>query len=205
MRKISITLFSFLIAACSPAIAPLPAWTAFATGTPNIVTATPLAPLSATPLIFTLPFTPTPATATPSITATDTAQATSSPFQAVTIDILGCDTSLDVLHGMGEVTNAYVTVKNIGTTDLPNACALLRAIDEDREHPDKKACVPNLPVQNQTTFKLTVDTAYKQDTIIQVDALSNDTVILRVDQQACKNISLFGGAPGDVGIIKPIP
>lgn len=105
---------------------------------------------------------------------------------------------------MGEVTNAYVTVKNTGTADLPNACALLRAIDEDREHPDKKICVSNLPAQNQVTFKLTVDSAYKQDTIIQVDALSNDAVILRVDKQSCRNISLFGGKPSDVGIVKPI-
>lgn len=70
---------------------------------------------------------------------------------------------------MGEVTNAYVTVKNNGTLDLPNTCALLRALDEDREHPDKKKCVDNLPAQYQVTLKLTVDSAYQENTIIQVD------------------------------------
>ena len=124
--------------------------------------------------------------------------------QSVAVDILGCNTSLDITHGMGEVTNAYVTVKNTGTVDLPNTCALLRAIDEDREHPDKKVCVANLPVQNQVTLKLTVDSAYKQDTIIQVDASSNEVLLLRVDKPSCTDIGLFGGAPSDVGVIKPI-
>lgn len=206
MKKILIATFSVLIAACSPIVAPqpFPAWTSFPTSTPNIVTATSLSPLTSTPIILTLPFTPTLVTATETFSPSATFVFTNTPFQAVEIQILGCDTSLDILHGMGEVTNAYVTVKNTGTADLPNACALLRAIDEDREHPDKKICVSNLPAQNQVTFKLTVDSAYKQDTIIQVDALSNDAVILRVDKQSCRNISLFGGKPSDVGIVKPI-
>ena len=105
---------------------------------------------------------------------------------------------------MGEVTNAYVTVKNTGTVDLPNTCALLRAIDEDREHPDKKVCVSNLPVQNQVTLKLTVDSAYKKDTVIQVDTTSNEVILLRVDRPSCTDIGLFGGAPSDLNVIKPI-
>jgi hypothetical protein len=120
------------------------------------------------------------------------------------VDILGCNTSFDITHGMGEVTNAYVTVKNTGTVDLPNTCALLRAIDEDREHPDKKVCVANLPMQNQVTLKLTVDSAYKKDTVIQVDATSNEVILLRVDKPSCTDIGLFGGAPSDVDVIKPI-
>jgi len=105
---------------------------------------------------------------------------------------------------MGEVTNAYVIVKNTSKVDLPNTCALLRAIDEDREHPDKKKCVPNLPVQNQVTLKLTVDSVYKQDTLIQVDASSSDVLLLRVDKPSCTDIGLFGGAPPDLGVVKPI-
>ena len=139
-----------------------------------------------------------PPTETPMPTFTSTA------VQSLAVDILGCNTSIDITHGMGEVTNAYVTVKNTGTVDLPNTCALLRAIDEDRVHPDKKVCVANLPMQNQVTLKLTVDSAYKQDTIIQVDASSNDILLLRVDKPSCTDIGLFGGAPSDVGVIKPI-
>jgi hypothetical protein len=81
----------------------------------------------------------------------------------------------------------------------------LRAKDEGREHPDKKVCVPNLPAQNQVTLKLTVDSTYKQDTVIQVDALSNDVVLLRVDRESCRDIKLFGGVPANVGVIEPIP
>jgi hypothetical protein len=120
------------------------------------------------------------------------------------VEILGCNTSIDISHGMGEVTNAYVTVKNTGAVDIPNTCSLLRAIDEDREHPDKKMCVTNLPSQNQVTLKLTVDSAYKKDTIIQVDTTSNDVLLLRVDKQSCNDIGLFGGAPADIGVIQPV-
>jgi len=106
---------------------------------------------------------------------------------------------------MGEVTNAYVKIKNIGTVDLPNMCALLRAIDEGREHPDKKVCASNLPVNNQVALKLTVDSTYKKDTIIQVDVTSNESILLRVDKQSCRDISLFGGVPADIGMVKPVP
>jgi hypothetical protein len=120
------------------------------------------------------------------------------------VEILGCNTSLDISHGMGEVTNAFVLLKNTGEVDLPNTCALLRALDEDREHPDKQVCVPNLPVENQVTLKLTVDSAYKQDTAIQVDATSDERLLIRVDRASCTDISLFGGVPPDLGRITPI-
>jgi hypothetical protein len=143
-------------------------------------------------------------TLTTTITDTPTPTVTLTPFQAVDVKILGCNTSIDITHGMGEVTNAYVTIKNTGNADLPNTCALLRAIDEGREHPDKKRCVDNLPVGNQVTQKLTVDSTYQQSTIIQVDILSNDALLQRVDKQSCTDISLSGGAPSDAGVIKPI-
>ena len=215
MKKITILLvIAFILSACDTwgvPPQPFPVWTPIPSRTPGIV--------SPTPIILTLPFTGTPGatvvtpitptssetpsptfTSTP-VTPTDTS--TPAPVQSLQVDILGCNTSFDITHGMGEVTNAYVTVKNTGTVDLPNTCALLRASDEDREHPDKKGCVANLPVQNQVTLKLTVDSAYKQDTIIQVDASSNDTLLLRVDKQSCRDISLFGGTPSDVGVVKP--
>lgn len=121
------------------------------------------------------------------------------------MEILGCNTSLDILRGMGEVTNAYVLIKNSGTLDLPNTCGLLRAIDEGREHPDKKVCVTNLPAQFQVTLKLTVDSTYRQDTIIQVDITSNEVILLRVDRHSCRSISILGGAPSDTGVVQPIP
>jgi hypothetical protein len=200
---------------------PFPVWTPIPSRTPGIVTATPLilfqptfpTIISQTPtpgVIVITPITPTPAdTETPSPTYTlapiiPTDTATTAPVQTVTMDILGCNTSIDITHGMGEVTNAYVTVKNTGTVDLPKTCSLLRAKDEDRAHPDKTKCIDSLPVQYQITFKLTVDSAYKQDTVIQVDTTSNDILLLRVDKPSCTDIGLFGGTPPDVGVLKPI-
>ncbi len=197
---------------------PFPVWTVIPSRTPNIVTATPI--------ILTLPFTetaapgvtvvvpvtptnteipPPTATSTP-IPATETATSiiTAIAVQSVVVDILGCDTSIDITHGMGEVTNSYVTVKNSGTVDLPNTCALLRAIDEDREHPDKQVCINNLPAQYQVTLKLTVDSTFKLNTAIQVDTTSNDVILLRVDKPSCTDVGLFGGAPSDLGVVKPI-
>lgn len=105
---------------------------------------------------------------------------------------------------MGEVTNAYVVLKNTGTTDLPNTCALLRAADEEQEHPDKEVCVENLPPGHQVTLKLTVDSTFRRDTIIQVDASSNSVLLMRVDRTSCTDLDIIGAIPGDIGIIKPI-
>jgi hypothetical protein len=222
MKKTSALLvIIFILAACdtwgvSPQ--PLPVWTSIPTRTPKIVTATPI--------ILTLPITVTvnpgvtvivPVTVTntqtPSFTPTNiltlptetpTPTFTSTAAQSVAVDILGCNTSIDITHGMGEVTNAYVTVKNTGTVDLSNTCSLLRAIDEERVHPDKNKCVSNLPAQKQVTLKLTVDSTYKQNTAIQVDTSSNEVLLLRVDKPTCSDISLFGGVPSDLNVIKPI-
>jgi hypothetical protein len=211
-KSLAFIIFPFLLSACidwnvNPQ--PFPIWTAIPTRTPGIVTPTPFIIFGTGTL---LPFTLTPdaititpdMTLTTTITDTPTPTVTLTPFQAVDVKILGCNTSIDITHGMGEVTNAYVTIKNTGNADLPNTCALLRAIDEGREHPDKKCCVDNLPVGNQVTQKLTVDSTYQQSTIIQVDILSNDALLQRVDKQSCTDISLSGGAPSDAGVIKPI-
>ncbi len=191
---------------------PFPVWTPIPSRTPSIFTPTPVVlipSLTATAAISTVTPVPPPTdTLVPSLPpVTDTASPTFTPVPvtAMQIEIIGCNTGFDFTHGMGEVTNAYVILKNTGTMDLPNACGLLRAADEDREHPDKKACVPNLPVNYKVTLKLTVDSAYKQDTIIQVDGLSNDVVLLRIDKQSCTSLDVLGiGVPGDVGVVKPI-
>ena len=223
MKKVSFFLFVFpvLLSACDTwgvPPQPFPVWTPIPSRTPGIFTATPVIIL---PPTFPILVTETPTTSgigtTPSLTATETPPltftlvpiipsdtSTLAPVLFVAVDILGCNTGIDITHGMGEVTNAYITVKNTGTADLPNTCAQLYALDEDREHPDKKKCVENLPAQNQVTFKLTVDSTYKQDTVIQVDTTSNEVILLRVDKPSCTDIGLFGGEPLDVGVIKPI-
>lgn len=216
MKKTLPLLFLLLLTSCDTwgvPPQPFPVWTPVPSFTPSIVTATPLIippPGSITPGITFISQVTETATQTspPSSTVTPalpTQTFTQVPIQSVAIDILGCNTGIDILNSMGEVTNAYVTVKNTGTVNLPNTCGLLRAIDEsEREHPDKEVCVSNLPAQNQIILKLTVDSTYQLDTIIQVDVSTNGTVLLRVDRQSCRDISLFGGAPADVGVIKPI-
>lgn len=191
---------------------PFPVWSPNPSQTPGIITATPIIltnPFSQTPAIIIItPVTPTntdiPSPTTPATQSLPSETPTITPIQSVSVEILGCNTSIDILHGMGEVTNAYVTVKNTSTVDLLNTCAQLRAIDEDRIHPDKTVCVANLPVQNQVTLKLTVDSAYKQGTVIQVDTSSSNILLLRVDKPSCTDIGLFGGAPSDLGVIKSI-
>lgn len=218
MKKIiALFLLTFTLTACDTwgiPPQPFPIWTPIPSQTPGIVTATPLILLppsiaTAVPTIIQLtPVTPIN-TEIPSPTNTlepapPTQTFTPAPLQSATVDILGCNTSFDIRNGMGEVTNAYVTIKNNGTVDLPNTCALLRAIDEDREHPDKKRCMDMLPAQHQVNLKLTVDSQYKVDTIIQVDITTNETILLRLDKQSCRDISLFGGAPSNLGVVKPI-
>lgn len=217
-KKIILLLLSFALYACDTwgqPPQPFPVWTPIPSRTPGIVSATPLIlpppsiPTTTPTIIQLTPVTPVD-TEIPSQTNTPEPiippSSTFTPIlqQSVGVEILGCNTSLDIRNGMGEVTNAFVTVKNNGTVDLPNTCALLRAIDEDRVHPDKTRCVDDLPAQHQVNLKLTVDSQYKVDTIIQVDISSNDAILLRIDKQSCRNIGLFGGAPSDLNVIKPI-
>lgn len=214
MRKyIALAIWALLLTSCDVwgiAPQPLPVLSPVPSSTPSIITPTPIilppltlttgatSPISPIPLTETPPPTPTFSLDIPSPTATQPI------IQAVELEILGCDTGFDIQNGMFEVTNAYVTMKNTGTIDLENTCALLRAIDEGREHPDKKVCAGTLPVQNLVTLKLTVDSTYKKDTVIQVDVTTNEYTLLRLDKQSCRDINLFGGAPADLGIIKPI-
>ena len=215
MKKSAIAaVLTFILTACDTfgyQPQPFPVWSPIPSRTPSVITATPIIlmpPFTETPLT-TIPgptLVPSTLTETPTGTPTSTIEPSFTPSlpETVQVEILGCNTSLDVSHGMGEVTNAYVIVRNSGNADLPNTCALLRAIDEDREHPDKQVCIDNLPAQSQVTFKLTVDSEYKQDTAIQVDATSGDILILRVDRGSCADIGLFGGAPPNIGTVEPI-
>lgn len=217
-KKTAILLSAIFLSSCDMwgvAPQPFPIQSPIPSNTPAVITATPFI---IPPPVLVMTSTPdgsaniTPASTTGTLppTPTDTAVIPSAThtqpiIQSVEVEILGCDTSIDIFNGMGEVTNAYVIVANTGNVDLPNTCALLRAIDEGREHPDKEVCVNNLPVKNQVTYKLTVDSTYRQDTIIQVDVSSNRVILLRVDRQSCRDIKLFGGAPTDVGVVKPSP
>jgi hypothetical protein len=177
---------------------------------------------SPTPVFVTATNTPEVPTANPTITATETL--TQAPTETATafteappptatanlppvspniiVEVLGCNTSIDITHGMGEVTNAYVTLKNNTGMDMANVCATLYALDEGRVHPDKTVCVPALAHGQQVTLKLTVDSTYKQNTPIQIEMKSGETLLSRVGQDSCTDIGLF--APGPGSLLTPV-
>jgi hypothetical protein len=177
--------------------------------TPSIFTATPVV-IGATP-------TPNASTSTPLVTATTLATSTnilpadtpvvtwtSAPGQpGVSVEVLGCNTSIDVTHGMGEVTNAFVTLENTGNVDLTNLTTTLIARDEGREHPDKTVETTFLQAGYQVTLKLTVDSTYQEETPIQVEVRSEGGLFQRVGAAACRDIGLF--APNPSSLNTPVP
>ena len=176
-----------------------------ATNTPPIVSPTPvvIGVNSATPIVAT----PIPAiTNTPLPFFTDTPVYTETilvPMTSVSVEVLGCNTSIDVTHGMGEVTNAFLTLKNTGNVALTNLKATLNALDEGREHPDKTVELTSLPVAYQVTVKLTVDSTYREETPIQIEVTGDGGLFQRVGESSCRDIGLF--APNPEALMTPIP
>src|SRR5829696_7936703 len=175
------------------------------TNTPSIFTPTPvvIGINSATPNISTSTFVPTNTpfgvvTATPIVIPTDTVIVTATPANgapSVSVEVLGCNTSIDVTHGMGEVTNAFIILKNTGGVELTNTKATLYALDEGRAHPDKTVDVTSLSIGYQVTLKLTVDSTYKQETPIQIEVTSEGGLFERVGADSCRDIGLFAPKP----------
>ena len=169
-----------------------------------------------TPIIVTVTSTNTPDFSTPTETATqsiptdtvtETPPSTDTPTMPpvspnILVDVLGCNTSIDITHGMGEVTNAFVTLKNNTGADMSNLCTTLNAFDEGRVHPDKTVCVPLLAHGQQVTLKLTADSTYKQETPIQMEVKNGETLLSRVDRPTCTDIGLF--APKPSSMLTPI-
>lgn len=190
------------------------------TPTPSIYTPTPViigvASFTFTPIVSTavasatntpLPTLTNQPAATSTPIPTDTANAattaTSSGIALIAVKVLGCNTSLDVTHGMGEVTNAYVTLTNTGGVELTNLKVTLYALDEGRPHPDKTVELTVLPIGYQVTVKLTVDTTYKKDTPIQVATVSDQGGFPIEGLASCTDIGLF--APKPEGLKTPVP
>lgn len=104
---------------------------------------------------------------------------------------------------MGEVTNAFLTLKNTGGVGLTNLKAMLFALDEGREHPDKTVEITSLPVGYEVTLKLTVDSTYQQETPIQIEVTADNGLFQRVGSASCRDIGLL--APNPSGLYTPIP
>ena len=180
------------------------------TNTPSIFTATPVVIAAsatftpqvptATPLVFITATTAT--TLEPSLTPENT-QTSPPSGPAVSVEILGCNTSIDVTHGMGEVTNAFVVLRNTGGIELTNLRVTLNALDEGREHPDKTVEVTFLPTGYKVSLKLTVDSTYQEATPIQVEVNGDTGLFHRVGADSCRDIGLFAPNPSDLSTPMP--
>lgn len=207
-KTILLILFALILTSCNGwTIQPLPynPPTPFIipTRTPAVFSPTPVV-IGVTPTSTLPPNTVTPpvpsSTSLPPATSTDAPVNIFTPTSlvnapALQILVLGCNTSIDVLHGMGEVTNAYVTIKNIGNTELTNLVATLYALDEGREHPDKVQEIASLPIHYEITLKMTVDSTFKAETPIQVEAISDQGVFPREGLNSCTDIGIFAPKP----------
>ncbi len=100
----------------------------------------------------------------------------------------GCDTSVDVTHGMGEVTNTYVYLSNQGTAELKNVTLTVNGNDEQRPHPDKSVTVDSLPVGFEVTSKLTIDTIFRKDTVVEVVVMIGGEKVYRMSEN-CQEIA----------------
>jgi hypothetical protein len=180
------------------------------TQTPSIFTATPVviaASATQMPPIATstaIPFiTPT---LVPTLIPSDTPASVPTIMPngpSISVEVLGCNTSIDVTHGMGEVTNAFVVVRNTGGVDLTNLKVTLNALDEGREHPDKTVEVTSLLLGYKVGLKLTVDSTYQAETPIQIEVSGDTGLFQRVGADSCKDIGVF--APNPVSLNTPVP
>ncbi len=100
----------------------------------------------------------------------------------------GCDTSVDVTHGLGEVTNTYVYLSNQGTTDLKNVILTVNANDEQKPHPDKSVTLDDLPVGFEVTSKLTIDTIFRKETVVEVVVTISGERVYRLSEN-CQEIA----------------
>jgi hypothetical protein len=130
-------------------------------------------------------FTPTKSptrTLSPTLTFTLTPR----PVVKLNVIIATCDTGVDIFHDLGEVTNAYVVVQNVGTAGATNVEATLKGSDEQKPHPDKSYLVQNLPAGEEIPLKLSVDTKEGKATSISVAVTSAEEVSARASKSNCK-------------------
>jgi hypothetical protein len=219
-RALPFFLISVLLASCNGwIIQPLPGNppTPFLpfTQTPSVFSPTPViigvTSASSTPIIATLTASTTPfpsqtSTAAPiTLTLAPTSTFTPPPpVLGLSIKVLGCDTSIDIVHGMGEVTNAYVTLKNTGGIQLTNVKTTLNVLDPGQQtHPDQTITTTTLPIGYQVTIKLTADSTYKAETPIQVKVVSDQGEFPLEGLASCTDIGV--GAPKPAGLNTPVP
>ena len=128
-------------------------------------------------------------TTSPTLTLSPTPSLTDTPVPAVKLNVMiaTCDTGMDIFHKLGEVTNAYVMVQNVGNVDATAVQTTLSASDEQKPHPDKSYLVQNLPAGEEIPLKLTVDTKEGTATSITVEVTSAEEVSARAEKASCSS------------------
>ena len=167
----------------TPIYVPTATSTATATPRPSATLTPTLAPL------LTATWTLTPRVPTPTSTTTPT-NAPQPP--GLTTTILGCDTGLDIVRGLGEVMNAYVRVRNTSGGDLTNVCVILNATNEGKPHPDKSRCFGSLRSNYEVTTKLTVDTQSGTPTTLSVTTTNTQGLNSSVSGAGCRALDSAG-------------
>jgi hypothetical protein len=183
-----------LLGSCTPAQTPAP------TPRPGEPTYTPTPPppapwwrsatATSTPT-QTVTFTPTlTPTRTPSPTRTSTPTRTPTPTEPpaphLNVFVRTCDTGIDIFNRMGEVTNAYVTIQNVGERPARGVTVTLTASDEDQVHPDRSYYISYLPEGHEISLKLTVDTLSGVDTSITVVATDGAALLEQASKDSCR-------------------
>jgi len=153
-----------------------------------------------------LPSVPTP-TQTPTPMPTPVPPTPTPVLPQFRLELLGCTTGLDITHALGEVTNAYVEVRNEGGADATNVCLRLEATDVGEFHPDETRCVPHLPARTRVRIKLTTDTEFRADTAIAVYLTSDDGPTAEVKSADCTELDLplRREMEGTLDLVEPLP
>jgi hypothetical protein len=154
--------------------------------------------------------TPVPSpTRTPTRTFTPTSTATPTPVPAPQLNVLiaTCDTGFDVLNRLGEVTNAYITVQNVGEITARDVLVVLSASDEEQAHADRSYQIGYLPTGHEISLKLTVDTQTGVDTRITVTVTNPEGIEETAQKEACLRRTpdrRLIGTLGDLFRVRPI-
>ena len=96
---------------------------------------------------------------------------TSSPN--LKVNISQCGSSINVMQGLGEVTDVYVTVTNSGSADAHNVVVTAHASDEDQAFKNT-ANFSILKVGQTASVKLTLDTQQSVSSLVTLSVTSTE-------------------------------
>ena len=89
------------------------------------------------------------------------------------VQITSCDSSTNILQGLGEVTDVYVSVRNFGSADAHNVVLVAHASDEDQAFKNT-ANFDVLKIGQIGTVKLTLDTQRNLSTLVTLEVTSSE-------------------------------